>query len=79
MLGRCRRDPARNAAQAILDQLFQGPSCTVTGKHGQIMNVNVRILVRSPHFIVINLRQPVIRCDSAGVAENQTADRIGHC
>ena len=40
--------------------------------------MDICILVRLPDLIVIDFREPVIRRNRAGVAQDQTADRICH-
>ena len=68
MLGRCGSDLAFNTTKALTDQLFQGPSCTVSGQHGQIVDMDIRISVCLRNLIVIDLRQPVIGSNCSGVA-----------
>ena len=61
MLRRCGSNLALDSAKTFLNQLFQGPSCTVAGQHGQVMNVNVCISVRLCDLIVMNLRKANLR------------------
>ena len=68
MLGRCGSDLTLDSAKALTDQLFQGPSCTVSGQHGQIVDMDIRISVCLRDLVVIDLRQPVIGSNSSGVA-----------
>jgi len=78
MLCRSRCDLARNASESFLDQLLQRPPGAIAGKHGKIMNMNIRVAVRVCDFLVIDFTQPVVGGDCAGVGKNQTADRIGN-
>ena len=41
MLCRCRSDLTLNTTKSLSDQLLQGPACTVTGQHGQIMDMDI--------------------------------------
>ena len=77
MLCRSRSDFADNAAKTFLNQLFQRPSGTVSGQHGQIMQMNVCISVCIGNFFIINFGKPVVGGDSTGIAQNKTTDGIG--
>ena len=68
MLCRCRGDLTLNAAKSLTDQLLQGPACTVTGQHGQIMDMDICISVCICDLVVVNLRQPVVCGNCSGVA-----------
>ena len=68
MLCRCRSDLTLNTTKSLSDQLLQGPACTVTGQHGQIVDMDIRISVCLRDLIVIDLRQPVIGSNCSGVA-----------
>ena len=62
-----RGDLARNAAKPFLDQLLQAPAGAVAGEHGKIVEMDVAISVSVGHFLVIDLAEPVIGGDGAGV------------
>ena len=40
------------------------------------MNMNICISVRFCNLFVVNFRQPVVCCNSTGIAQDQTTDRI---
>ena len=69
---------ARNAAQPLLDELFERPARAVARQHGQIVDVDFRVAVRVRHFLVVNFRKPVVGGDGAAVGEDEPAYRIGH-
>ena len=77
MRGRRRRDLARNAAQPLLNELLERPACAVARQHAQIVQVDVRVAVRLRDFLVVDLRQPVVRRDRARVGKDQPAHRVG--
>ena len=77
MLGGSGSNFSGNAAEPLLDQLTQRPACTVTGKHGHIMDMHITVFMGICDLIVINFAQPIVCGDCAGVGKNQTADRIG--
>ena len=78
MSRRSGRDLAGDAAQALLNQLLQGPSRAVSGQHGQIMNMNIGVSVRLRDLLVIDLGQPVVRRNRAGIGQDQSAHGISH-
>ena len=51
---------ADNAAKTFLNQLFQRPSGTVSGQHGQIVNMDIAVYIGLGDFLIIDFRQPVI-------------------
>ena len=56
-------------SQPLLDQLLQAPAGAVAGEHGQIVKMNVSAFVGSGNFRIIDLTEPVIGGDGAGVGE----------
>ena len=64
-------------AQALLDQLLEAPASTVAGEHGEVVEMNVAALVSLGHLLVIDLAEPVVGGDGAGVGEDQAAYRVG--
>ena len=68
---------SRNASESLLDQLLQAPARAVSGEHGKVVQMDRRAAVRSGDFIVIDLAQPVVGRDGAGVGKNQSAHRVG--
>jgi hypothetical protein len=50
-------DLARNAAQALPDELFQAPARAVARQHGQVVDVDVAALVRIGDLFVIDLAE----------------------
>ena len=77
MLCRSGRNLSLDAAQPLLDQLLQGPARTVSGEHGKIVDVDIRVSVGVRNLLVIDLGKPVIGRHCPGVAENQPAHGIG--
>ncbi len=69
---------AGDAPQPFLDQLLQRPSRAVTRKHGQVMNVNIRIAVGLCNLVIVDLGQPVVGRHRTGIAQDQTAHGIRH-
>ncbi len=69
---------AADTAEAFLDQLLQGPACAVTGQHGKVMDVDVRVLMGIGNLGVINLAEPVVSGNGAGIVQDQTAHGIGN-
>ncbi len=63
-------DLAGHAAKAFLNELLQTPTCTVTGKHGKIVNMDIRVAVRICDLIVIDLAEPVVCGDRAAVGKD---------
>ena len=78
MLCRSRGDLALNAAQTFLNELLERPACAVTGQHGKIVDMHIAGAVCICDLLIIDLGEPVIRGDRTGIAEDQTADGIGH-
>jgi len=70
-------DLSRNSSQAFRNQLLQRPAGTVSGEHGQVMNMDVCIPVGFCDFLIVYFRKPVIGCNSAGVAQDKTSYGIG--
>ena len=68
---------ARNAAEALADQLLQRPARAVAREHAEVVDVDVRAAVRLCDLVVIDLGEPVVCRNRARVAEDQTADRVG--
>ena len=76
-MGRRRgTDLSRHAAKSFRDELAKAPSGAVAGEHAQIMQMQIRIPMRLRDLCVVDLTQPVIRRDRAGVGEDQAADGI---
>ena len=76
MAGRLRRDLARHAAEAFLDELLERPPCAVARQHGQVVQVDVGVAVSLRHLVVVDLAEPVVRRDGARVREDQAADGV---
>ena len=64
-------------AETLLDELAETPAGTVTGEHAEVVEVQFAVAVSIGDLLVINLAQPVVCGDSAGVGEDKTADGIG--
>ncbi len=77
MLGRSGGDLAGNAAQTLLNELLQTPAGAVAGQHRHIVDVEVAVAVGVGDLVVVDLAQPVVGGDGAGVGEDQTADGVG--
>ena len=69
---------AGNAAEAFLDQLLQAPARAVAGQHAQVMDMDRGAAVGVGDLVVIDLAEPVVRRDGAGVGQDQSAHGIGH-
>lgn len=74
----CRRrgDFAGDSAKAFLDELFERPTCAITGEHGQIVDMNLSLAVSFCDFIVVDFAEPVVCCHRAGVGKDKTAHRV---
>ena len=70
-------DLPRDAAQALLDQLLQAPAGAVAGEHGQVVEMQGRRPVGVGHLLVVDLTEPVVGGDGAGVGQDQAAHGIG--
>ena len=70
-------DLADHAAQALLDQLAQGPARAVARQHGQVVQVDRGGTVGFRDFLIIDLAEPVVGRDRAGIGQNEPADGIG--
>src|SRR5699024_1300511 len=78
VLSRRRRNPSRDTTKPLLNQLLQRPSCTIAGKHGQIMDMDTRIPVGIGTLVIVNVGKPLIARDCSGVLEtaaSQCAER----
>ncbi len=69
-------DLARDA-EALLDELLEAPAGAVAGEHAQVVQVEVAVAVGVGDLLVIDLAQPVVGGDGAGVGEDQAAHGIG--
>ena len=69
-------DFPRHAAKPLLDELPEAPSRAVAGEHAEVVQVQLCIPMRLCDLRVVNFAQPVIRCDRAGVGQDQAADGI---
>ena len=78
MAGRGGGYLAGNAAEALLDELLEAPARAVAGEHGEVVQVEVGVLVGVRDLVVVDLAEPVVRGDGAGVRENQAADGVVH-
>ena len=76
MRRRSGADLSRHAAKPLLYELPEAPSSTVAGEHAQIMQMQIRVPVRLRDLCIVDLAQPVVGCDGAGVGEDQAADGI---
>ncbi len=73
MLSRRRGNLSRKTAQSLLDELLDGPACTVTCKHREVMDVEIAVAVCRRNLVVIYLTEPVVGCDSPAVGEDEAA------
>ena len=64
-------------AEALLDELLQAPAGAVAGEHGEVVEVDVAAFVGGGDLWVIDLAEPVIGGDGAGVGQDQAAHGIG--
>ena len=74
--GRLRRDLAGHAAQSLLDELLERPACAVAREHGQVVQVDVGAAVRARHLVVVDLGEPVVGRDGAGVGQDEAAHGV---
>ena len=77
MAGRFGGNPSGNAGQADLDQLLQVPACAVRRQHGQVMEMQVTVAMGISDLGVIDLAEPIVGRDGAGVGENEAAQGVG--
>ena len=70
-------DLAGHAAQTLLDQLLQTPAGAVAGEHAQVVEMDGGAAVGLGHLLVIDLAEPVVGGDGAGVGQDQTAHGVG--
>ena len=63
-------------AEALLDQLLEAPAGTVAGEHAQIVQMQVAVAVGVADLLVVDLAEPVVCGDGAGVRKDKAADRI---
>ncbi len=73
MLGRCGCDAAGNAPQSLLDQLLEAPARAVARQHGQVVEMDKTVPVGLGYLVVVDLGQPVVGRDRAGIGQNETA------
>ena len=73
---RLRCDLARHAAEALLDELLERPARAVAREHGQVVQVDVGVAVRLRHLVVVDLGEPVVRRDGAGVRQDEAAHGV---
>ena len=66
-----------DAAEALLDELLQAPAGAVAGEHGQVVQVDGRGAVRLGDLVVVDLGEPVVGGDGAGVGEDEAAHGVG--
>ena len=64
-------------AETLLDELAQTPTGAVPGEHAQIVQVQVAVAVRVGDLLIVDLAEPVVGGDGAGVGEDEAADGIG--
>ena len=67
-----------DTAKTFLNELLERPTSAVSCEHREVVNVNVSISVSIRDLLVIYLGEPVVSRDSAGVAEYQSAYRVGN-
>ncbi|MPM63455.1 hypothetical protein SDC9_110335 [bioreactor metagenome] len=66
-------DLSGNAAKPLGNELLQAPSGAVAGEHGEVVYVEIAALVGLGNLRIVNLAEPVVGGDGAGVGENQSA------
>ena len=78
MACRSGSDLADDAAETFLNELLEGPSCAVTCQHGEVVDMDLSLSVSFCDLIVVDLGEPVVRCDRTGVTEDQSAYAVGN-
>ena len=69
-----RGDFIGNAAESFLNELPQRPARTVAGKHRKVVNVEGRRFMRVRHFFRIDIVEPIVCRNGAGIAQDETAE-----
>ena len=69
-------DLARDA-ETLLDELLEAPAGAVAGEHGEVVQVDVAVAVGVGDLLVVDLAEPVVGGDGAGVGEDQAAHGVG--
>ena len=69
-------DFPRHAAKPLLNELPEAPSRAVAGEHAEVVQMQLRVPVRLRDLRVVDLAQPVVCRDRAGVGQDQAADGI---
>jgi len=77
MLGRRRGDLAGHAAESLLNELLETPARAVARQHRQVVQMQIRIAVGVRDLLVVDLGQPVVGRDRAGVRQNEAAHGVG--
>ena len=78
MLRRRAGDFSGNAAQSLLDQLSETPAGAVSGQHGEIVQMEIGVPMGGGNLLVVDLAEPVIGSDRAGIGEDESADGVGN-
>ena len=73
-----RCDLAGHAAETLLNKLFKRPAGAVAGEHRKVVEMYIGVSVSVSYLVVIDLGEPVVRSDGAGVAEYKAADGISY-
>ena len=77
VLGRGAGDLACHAAKPLLNELLEAPAGAVAGEHGQVVQMEIRAAVGIADLFIVNLAEPVVGGDGAGVGQDQPAHRVG--
>ena len=64
-------------AETLLDELLQTPAGAVAGEHAQVVQMNVAVAVCVGDLLIVDLAEPVVGGDGAGVGEDKSADGVG--
>ena len=60
-----------------LNELLEAPAGAVAGEHGQVVQMEICAAVGIADLFIVNLAEPVVGGDSAGVGQDQPAHRVG--
>ena len=66
------RDFVGHTSQSFLNELTQRPARAVSGKHRQIMDMEIGVSVGLGNGFGIDILEPVVGRNGAGIVENES-------